>query len=65
MPVEIKELVIKPTVDTTGASTGTAALITTMSPEEREALIREVVERVLAVLASEKQITGKLPESFR
>jgi hypothetical protein len=65
MPIEIRELLIKPTV-----ADPTAAVVEpigngSMSAEEKEALIQEVVARVLEQLAVIKTKSATLPDSFR
>ena len=67
MPIEIKELVIKATINETSGSnlSGTNVFIT-ISAADRELLIQEIQDRVLAALAGKSEIrqTGYLPSGF-
>jgi len=67
MPVEIKELLIKATISEANGSNPSGTNVTlTISPADRELLIQEIQDRVLAALAgkSEKEQTGMLPSGF-
>jgi len=57
MPVVIRELVIRATVnDSPGNQTGSApSPATQQNNEEREALIKECVEQVLEIIEKKKQ----------
>jgi hypothetical protein len=67
MPVEIKELVIKATINEATASNLSGTNVSmTISAADRELLIQEIQERVIAALTgeSEKEQRGSLPSSF-
>jgi hypothetical protein len=67
MPVEIKELVIKATINEASTSNlaGTNVSIT-ISAADRELLIQEIQERVVAALKAkpDSEQTGFLPSGF-
>ena len=65
MPIEIPELLVRSTINDPATRVVNAATTSSMSAEEKEALIQEVVSRVLLVLGSEKVRSTMLPDSFR
>ncbi len=57
MPVEIRELVIKATInqDQNKAASGAAAGASTEENEEKEAVVREAVEELLRIMEQKKE----------
>jgi len=57
MPVEIRELVIKATInqDQNKAASGAAASASTEANEEKEAVVREAVEELLRIMEQKKE----------
>lgn len=58
MPLEIRELVIKAVVDQSqaqGANTGSAGKGSTSSPSAGEDIIKECVDKVLAILKEKNE----------
>jgi hypothetical protein len=67
MPLEIKELLVKATINEASAANLTGTTVSMIiSAADRELLIQEIQERVIAALAgkSEKEQTGFLPSGF-
>jgi hypothetical protein len=65
MPIEIPEVTVRPTINDPASPGTNPATTSCMSAEEKEALIKEVVARVLLVLGSAKERSTMLPDSFR